>query len=242
MRNKLLALILALTMVVGLAAMTPVAATAAGVETVGRNVVLEAAELLMTLNIVQGYEDGSLGLEKNITRAEFASMLARMLQGTDELNLNAGAIINTKMSETPENIAAVKAAQETAFSGTAGNAAANVGAKKYHTDIDSTDLADPAFSDISELHWAYNDVEYLRGQGIVTGYSDGTFKPDNNILYEEAVKFVASALGYDFMAVTYGGYPEGVTYAILMMNAVVWILERHTAPRIFGNRRGGKAR
>ena len=209
MRNKLLALILALTMVVGLAAMTPVAATAAGVETVGRNVVLEAAELLMTLNIVQGYEDGSLGLEKNITRAEFASMLARMLQGTDELNLNAGAIINTKMSETPENIAAVKAAQETAFSGTAGNAAANVGAKKYHTDIDSTDLADPAFSDISELHWAYNDVEYLRGQGIVTGYSDGTFKPDNNILYEEAVKFVASALGYDFMAVTYGGYPEG---------------------------------
>ena len=76
MRNKLLALILALTMVVGLAAMTPVAATAAGVETVGRNVVLEAAELLMTLNIVQGYEDGSLGLEKNVTRAEFASLLA----------------------------------------------------------------------------------------------------------------------------------------------------------------------
>ena len=208
MRNKLLALILALTMVVGLAAMTPVAATAAGVETVGRNVVLEAAELLMTLNIVQGYEDGSLGLEKNITRAEFASMLARMLQGTDELNLNAGAIINTKMSETPENIAAVKAAQETAFTGT-GAAASNIGAKKYHTDIDSTDLADPSFSDISELHWAYNDVEYLRGQGIVTGYSDGTFKPDNNILYEEAVKFVTSALGYDFMAVTYGGYPEG---------------------------------
>ncbi len=208
MRNKLLALILALTMVVGLAAMTPVAATAAGVETVGRDVVLEAAELLMTLNIVQGYEDGSLGLEKNITRAEFASMLARMLQGTDELNLNAGAIINTKMSETPENIAAVKAAQETAFNG-AGAASANVGAKKYQTDIDSTDLADPSFSDISELHWAYNDVEYLRGQGIVTGYADGTFKPDNNILYEEAVKFVTSALGYDFMAVTYGGYPEG---------------------------------
>ena len=174
MRNKLLALILALTMVVGLAAMTPVAATAAGVETVGRDVVLEAAELLMTLNIVQGYEDGSLGLEKNITRAEFASMLARMLQGTDELNLNAGAIIHSKMSETPENIAAVKSAQEEklAVAGTKENL--NIGSKKYQTDIDSTDLADPSFSDISELHWAYNDVEYLRGQGIVTGYSDGT--------------------------------------------------------------------
>ena len=209
MRNKLLALILALTMVVGLAAMTPVAATAAGVETVGRDVVLEAAELLMTLNIVQGYEDGSLGLEKNITRAEFASMLARMLQGTDELNLNAGAIIHSKMSETPENIAAVKSAQEEKLAVAGAKESLNIGSKKYQTDIDSTDLADPSFSDISELHWAYNDVEYLRGQGIVTGYSDGTFKPDNNILYEEAVKFVASALGYDFMAVTYGGYPEG---------------------------------
>ncbi len=208
MRNKLLALILALTMAIGLVAMTPATVAAAGVETVGKDVVLEAAELLMTLNIVQGYEDGSLGLEKNITRAEFASMLARMLQGTDELNLNAGAIINTKLSETPENIAAVKAAQEaeTAF---AGASSVNVGAKNYHTDIDSSDLADPSFSDISELHWAYNDVEYLRGQGIVSGYTDGTFKPDNNILYEEAVKFVVSALGYDFMAVTYGGYPAG---------------------------------
>lgn len=39
-----------------------------------------------------------------------------------------------------------------------------------------------------------------------------------------------------------GLYPEGVTYAILLMNAVVWILERHTAPRIFGNPKGGAAR
>lgn len=211
MRNKLLALILAFTMAVGLTAMAPVAYAANGAEEVGRDVVLEAAELLMTLNIVQGYEDGSLGLEKNITRAEFAAMLARMLQGTDELNLNAGAIVNTKMSETPENIEAVKAAQDAGLIASAGSAkeTIGVGAKNFHTDIDSTDLADPSFSDVSELHWAYNDVEYLRGQGIVTGYTDGTFKPDNNILYEEAVKFVVSALGYDFMAVTYGGYPAG---------------------------------
>jgi len=39
-----------------------------------------------------------------------------------------------------------------------------------------------------------------------------------------------------------GLYPEGVTYAILLMNAVVWILERYTAPRIFGNPKGGAAR
>ena len=44
MRNKLLALILALTMAIGLVAMTPVAVAAEGVETVGRDVVLEAEE------------------------------------------------------------------------------------------------------------------------------------------------------------------------------------------------------
>ncbi len=36
-----------------------------------------------------------------------------------------------------------------------------------------------------------------------------------------------------------GIFPEGVTYAILIMNAVVWILERYTRPRIYGNKRGG---
>ncbi len=32
----------------------------------------------------------------------------------------------------------------------------------------------------------------------------------------------------------YGGYPEGVTYAILFMNATVPLLERYTIPQLFG--------
>ena len=38
----------------------------------------------------------------------------------------------------------------------------------------------------------------------------------------------------------FGLYPEGVTYAILLMNACVWIIDRYTAPRRFGVK-GGKA-
>ena len=38
----------------------------------------------------------------------------------------------------------------------------------------------------------------------------------------------------------FGLYPEGVTYAILLMNACVWVIERYTAPRRFGVK-GGKA-
>ena len=38
----------------------------------------------------------------------------------------------------------------------------------------------------------------------------------------------------------FGLFPEGVTYAILLMNAQVWIIDRHTAPRRFGVQKGGK--
>ena len=37
----------------------------------------------------------------------------------------------------------------------------------------------------------------------------------------------------------YGLFPEGVTYAILIMNAFVWFIDRHTAVRRFGTGKGG---
>ena len=39
----------------------------------------------------------------------------------------------------------------------------------------------------------------------------------------------------------FGIFPEGVTYAILLMNALVWIIDRFTAPRRFGKKKGGAA-
>ena len=37
----------------------------------------------------------------------------------------------------------------------------------------------------------------------------------------------------------FGLFPEGVTYAILLMNALVWHIDRYTAPRRFGVVKGG---
>ena len=37
----------------------------------------------------------------------------------------------------------------------------------------------------------------------------------------------------------FGLFPEGVTYAILIMNAFVWIIDRYTVPRRFGVQKGG---
>ena len=36
----------------------------------------------------------------------------------------------------------------------------------------------------------------------------------------------------------FGLFPEGVTYAILIMNAFVWFIDRHTAMRRFGTGKG----
>jgi len=34
----------------------------------------------------------------------------------------------------------------------------------------------------------------------------------------------------------FGGYPEGVCYAILLMNTATPLIDRHTKPRVFGRR------
>ena len=38
----------------------------------------------------------------------------------------------------------------------------------------------------------------------------------------------------------FGLFPEGVTYAILLMNLCVWVIDRYTPPRLYGSKRGGK--
>ena len=40
----------------------------------------------------------------------------------------------------------------------------------------------------------------------------------------------------------FGLFPEGVTYAILLMNAIVWVIDYYTPIRRFGTKRGGAAK
>jgi electron transport complex protein RnfD len=38
----------------------------------------------------------------------------------------------------------------------------------------------------------------------------------------------------------FGLFPEGVTYAILLMNLLVWTIDRITPPKRYGQVKGGK--
>ncbi len=50
------------------------------------------------------------------------------------------------------------------------------------------------FSDLPSTHWAYYYVESAYNDGLITGYPDGTFKPDKNVTNAETVTLIARAL------------------------------------------------
>ena len=81
---------------------------------------------------------------------------------------------------------------------------------------DKNDFVETSFSDVSSGEWYYQSVAYLHKHGIVSGYEDGTFRPDAPITRAEyatmASKFdelapaasnVFSDVGSDHWAVAY---------------------------------------
>ncbi|MDP4133191.1 MAG: S-layer homology domain-containing protein [Bacillota bacterium] len=52
------------------------------------------------------------------------------------------------------------------------------------------------FNDLNE-HWAKDDIALMKAAGIVSGYSDSNFKPDNNITRAEFCAFLIRSLGLE---------------------------------------------
>jgi hypothetical protein len=50
-----------------------------------------------------------------------------------------------------------------------------------------------AFSDVSTLHPNVDAIEYVQHEGVVSGYPDGTYKPNNTINRAELVKIIVNA-------------------------------------------------
>ena len=97
-----------------------------------------------------GYPDWTFVPAANITRGEAAAMFARLFKEYPGLDYNY---------------------------------------KNYYTDVD-------------ESYWGFKEVAYLSEFGILSGYSDGTFRPNNKITRAEFVKIAES-----FEALTWGLSP-----------------------------------
>ena len=71
---------------------------------------------------------------------------------------------------------------------------------------------------------------------MATDYATSPATPVGQVIYGVGCGVLTVIFRY------FGLFPEGVTYAILLMNAVVWFIDRHTAMRRFGTGKRGAAK
>ena len=55
-------------------------------------------------------------------------------------------------------------------------------------------------------HWSNSFVAYATSLGVISGYPDGTFRPDKTVSYDEAATMLVAALGYNADSLT-GTWP-----------------------------------
>lgn len=65
------------------------------------------------------------------------------------------------------------------------------------------------FDDVTTSHWAADTIQTAADAKYINGMGDGTFNPDGDVQYEQAVKMVVCGMNYDYDAQIRGGYPEG---------------------------------
>lgn len=51
-----------------------------------------------------------------------------------------------------------------------------------------------AFSDVNNKHWAYDKIMFLNSKGIVSGFEDGTFRPDTTVTREQFATILVNTL------------------------------------------------
>ena len=149
---------------------------------------------------IVGYPDKTVRPQNGITRAEVATIFFRLL--TDETrNANstksnsysdvaAGAWYNHAVS-TLSAMGIVKGSNGK-FNPNAPITRAEFAAIAARFD-DKANTTTADFSDIAS-HWAKNEISAASNNGWITGYPDGTFRPDNKITRAEAMTLVNRVL------------------------------------------------
>ena len=67
---------------------------------------------------------------------------------------------------------------------------------------------------------------------MATDYATSPVTPKGQLLYGVGCGVLTVLFRY------FGLFPEGITYAVLLMNACAWAMDRYMAPRRFGTKKG----
>ena len=162
-------------------------------------------------DIVSSYPDGTFKPDQDATRADLASVVARAKAGGDEA-------VPTPTTKTFSDVAtdywaykyieyvnSIKAMvdyppffkpDDFADRATVAVAMARADAGSDEA-VPEPEANIQTFSDVPPDHWAYKYIEYVKSQGIMVGYDETTFRPEEIALRYTIAVALARAKGLD---------------------------------------------
>lgn len=151
---------------------------------------------------VQGYPNGTVKPAGNITRAETAAILFRLMDDASRKtyystksgfrDVASGSWYNTYVA-TLNNAGVITDSSNGYFRPNEAITRAELAAMLANF----TDTAGAAnyFNDVSAKYWAANAIAICAKLGWITGYPDGTFRPDKNVTRAELMAMINRATG-----------------------------------------------
>lgn len=104
-----------------------------------------SAQVLVSLGLLKGYDNGDLGLGNQMTRSEFAAMAVRIIGKDGDVRSSRGPTI---------------------------------------------------FKDVRDNHWATGYINVAQRNGLIAGYGNGNFGPEDPITNVEVLTILVRILGY----------------------------------------------
>lgn len=151
---------------------------------------------------VQGYPDGTVKPAGNITRAETAAILFRLMDDASRKtyystksgfrDVASGSWYNTYVA-TLNNAGVITDSSNGCFRPNEAITRAELAAMLAK--FSETTGAANYFNDVSASYWAANAIAICAKLGWITGYPDGTFRPDKNVTRAELMAMINRATG-----------------------------------------------
>ena len=127
---------------------------------------------------MKGYEDGSFKPSQPITRAEFSTLLYNSIGffhtsaggGSEDTNTDGFDWHKFFLGSDSDDLKLIypTTADENGESG-------------------EDAVSNGPWNDVAEDYWAYLYLLSMKEQGIISGYGDNTFKPENTVTYNEPI-------------------------------------------------------
>ena len=153
---------------------------------------------------INGYPDGSVQPDGKITREEMAAILYRIKnkQYDEPFSVKGDVFPDVTVSrwsvsdiEYMAKYKVIEGYPDGEFKPSRNLTRAEFAALiRRFTGLEQSDVEN-IFPDLTNEHWAYEDIMALYGEGMLSGYEDGTIRPENEISRAEVMKVVNLLLG-----------------------------------------------